>query len=154
MTVSVPWRRIRHRVACMLAVAHIEFLHLIRDRTTIALVVTVPAIQIALFGYAVNLNPKAIPMAIARDHGGPVDQLHRAIEGTGYFSILADGLEPGAAERLVTEGRVLVGIELPRLDGANPEAPSVEPRIVLDGTDPAVVLPGLAVLETAYCLHV
>src|SRR5262249_61449230 len=154
MTVSVPWRRIRHRVACMLAVARIEFLHLIRDRTTIALVVTVPAIQIALFGYAVNLNPKAIPMAIARDPGGPVDQLHRIIEETGYFSILADGLNPGAAERLVVEGKVLVGIELPPLDDSDPNAPAAEPRIVVDATDPAAVRPALAALETAYWRHV
>jgi ABC-2 type transport system permease protein len=154
MIVSAPWCRIRHRVARMLAVARIEFLHLIRDRTTIALVVTIPAIQLVLFGYAVNLNPKAIPLAIARNHGGPADQLHRTIEETGYFSILADRLEPGAAERLVVEGKALVGIELPPLDDSDPEAPSAEPRIVVDATDPAAVRPALAALETAYWRHV
>ena len=62
MTVSGPWRRIRHRVARILAVARIETLHLTRDRTTISLILVVPAIQLVLFGYAVNLDPKDVPI--------------------------------------------------------------------------------------------
>ena len=103
----------------VLAVARVECLQLIRDRTSIALIVTVPAIQIILFGYAVNLNPRNISIAIARNHDGSMDQLRRAIAETGYFSIVADGLELGAAERMVIAGKVLVGIELPPLDDAD-----------------------------------
>src|SRR5262245_26140600 len=103
MSASVPWLRVRQRLARVLAVARIECLHLLRDRTTLALVFTVPAIQIVLFGYAVNLNPKAIPVAITRNQGNPIDQLRRTVEETGYFSILADRLEPGAAERMLVE---------------------------------------------------
>jgi ABC-2 type transport system permease protein len=152
--VSVLWRHIRLHVARMVAVARLECLHLIRDRTTIALVVTVPAIQLVLFGYAVNLNPKTIPMAIARNHGDSVDQFRQAIERTGYFVILADGLEPGAAERMVVDGKALVGIELLSLDDSDPEAPAAEPRIVVDATDPAAVRPALAALEPAYWRHI
>jgi ABC-2 type transport system permease protein len=137
----------------MLAVARIECLHLIRDRTTIALLVTVPAIQIVLFGSTVNLNPKAVPIAIARQHDSPGGQLQRTIEETGYFSILADGLAAGAAARLVVTGKALVGIELPPVDTADPEALAAEPRIVVDASDPAAVRPALAALETAYWRH-
>src|SRR5262249_12230232 len=137
MIVSMLRRHLHHRVACMLAVARIECLHPVRDRTTIALLVTVPPIQIVLFGFTVNLNPKAVPIAIARQHGGPGGQLQRTIEGTGYFSILADGLAAGAAERLVVAGKALVGIELPPVDAPDPNAPAAEPRIVVDATDPA-----------------
>jgi ABC-2 type transport system permease protein len=138
----------------MLAVAQIEMLHLIRDRTSIALIVTVPAIQIVLFGYAVNLNPKAIPVAIAGNHQSLTDQLYRTIEDTGYFSILADRLALGDAERLVREGKVLIGIELPPLDTEDFAAPSGEPRIIVDATDPAAVRPALAALEIAYWQHI
>jgi len=155
MIISAPWRRIRHHVTRMLAVARIECLHLIRDRTTIALVVTVPAIQIVLFGYAVNLNPKAIPTAIARNHSEPIDQFRRTIEETGYFSILADRLASGAAERMVVTGKTLVGIEFPpMMEDSDPDTPSAEPRIVVDATDPAAVRPALAALETAYWRYV
>lgn len=143
----------RHRVARILAVARIETLHLTRDRTTISLILVVPAIQLVLFGYAVNLDPKAIPLAIARNHGHPIDQLRRTVEETGYFSILADRLEPGAAERMVVEGRALVGIEFPPMNDSDPDVPSAEPRIVVDATDPAAVRPALAALETAYWRH-
>ena len=58
----------RH-VKRMLAVARVEILILIHDRPTISLILLVPAIQIVLFGYAVNLNPKNISIAIAGDSG-------------------------------------------------------------------------------------
>ncbi len=144
------WRRLRHRLARILAVARIETLHLARDRTTISLVLVVPAIQLVLFGYAVNLDPKDVPIAIAREHDSVVDRLHRTIAETGYFSILADGLEAGAAERMVADGRALVGIEIPSLDYFDPDAPSQNPKIVVDATDPAAVRPALAALQIAY----
>jgi ABC-2 type transport system permease protein len=137
----------------LLAVARVECLQLIRDRTSIALIVTVPAIQIVLFGYAVNLNPRNISLAIARNHDGSIDQLRRAIAETGYFSIVADGLELGAAERMVITGKILVGIELPPLDDAEVDASPAEPKIVVDATDPTVVRPALAALETAFWRH-
>jgi len=56
---------IRRRIRRMLAVARIETLQLIHDPTTIALILLVPAIQIVLFGYAVNLDPRHVPIAIA-----------------------------------------------------------------------------------------
>jgi ABC-2 type transport system permease protein len=150
MTASLRWCRVRHRVARIVAVARIETLHLTRDRTTISLLLVVPAIQLVLFGYAVNFDPKHVPIAIAREADGAMDRLHRIIEETGYFSILADGLAPGAAERTVTDGRALVGIEIPALNYSDPEAPLEKPRIVVDATDPAAVRPALAALQIAY----
>src|SRR6202035_3806168 len=104
MTLTALWGHLRR----MLAVAHVEVLHLVWDPTTISLILLVPAIQIVLFGYAVNLDPKHVPIAIAGDHDGPVDQVNRVIRETGYFRILADGLKPGAAERMVVQGKALV----------------------------------------------
>jgi ABC-2 type transport system permease protein len=138
----------------MKAVARLECLQLIRDRTSLALIVTVPAIQIVLFGYAVNLNPKNVSIVIARNHDGSPDQLHRTIIETGYFSILADGLASGAAEQLVREGKALVGVELPPPADPDSDTPSVEPRIIVDAADPAAVRPALAALESAYWQHV
>jgi ABC-2 type transport system permease protein len=152
VTVSVRWRRIRGRIARVLAVARVEILHLIHDRTTISLILLVPAIQIVLFGYAVNLDPKHVPIAIAGDHDGPVDQVNRVIRETGYFRILADGLKPGAAERMVVQGKALVGIELPPREHSDGGALG-EPKVVVDATDPAAVRPALAALENAYWRH-
>src|SRR5262245_52485157 len=142
------WWRMRERIMRILAVARVELLHLVRDRASIALVATVPAIQLVLFGYAVNLDPRAVPVAVAGNRGDPADPLLRAINSTGYFSIVADGLTPGAAERMVRDGKALVGIEWsPHRES---RAASDPPRVVVDAADPGAVRPALAALETAY----
>jgi ABC-2 type transport system permease protein len=150
MSISGLGRRLPRRIARILAVARIETLHITRDRTSISLVVGVPLIQILLFGYAINLDPKAVPLAIAEEHGDAGDRLHRAIAETHHFAIVADQLRPGAAERMVAEGKASVGIELPALDYFAADAVSEAPRIVVDASDPAAVRPALAGLQASY----
>jgi len=135
----------------MLAVARIETLRLTRDRTSLSLILVVPAIQIVLFGYAINLNPKHVPIAVAGDQNGTVARLRRAIDETDYFSVVGDELEPGLAEDMVSRGKALVGIELPPpLDYNAPDAPVTNPRVIVDASDPGAVRPALAALERAY----
>lgn len=153
MIVFALWRALCFRVTRMRAVARIEFLHLLRDRTSLALLITVPAIQIVLFGYAVNLDPKNVPIAIAGHHG-LADQLSQKIAETGYFVIVADKLALGAAEQMVVAGKALVGVEVPPLDSSDPDESAEGPRIVVDATDPAAVRPALAALETAFWRHI
>src|SRR5216683_2212237 len=140
---------LRDHIRRMLAVAHVEVLHLVWDPTTISLILLVPAIQIVLFGYAINLDPKHVPIAVAGDHDREAKKVRRTIENTGYFMIVADGLMPGAAERMVEEGKVIVGIEIPPV---NPDRDilSSQPRIIVDAIDPSAVRPALAALENAY----
>jgi ABC-2 type transport system permease protein len=149
VTVYVRWRRI----ARMLAVARVEILHLIHDRTTISLILLVPAIQIVLFGYAVNLDPRNVPIAVAGDNGRRAYQVSRVIGETGYFMIVADHLKPGTAEEMVAQGKALVGIELPPREPSDGDVPAQEPKVVVDATDPAAVRPALAALENAYWRH-
>jgi len=130
----------------MLAVARVEVLHLAWDPTTVSLILLVPAIQVVLFGYAINLDPKHVPIAIAGDHDRKGEKVRRTIEHTGYFMIVADGLQRGGAARLVAEGKALVGIELPPQGDSDGE----QPRIVVDAVDPSAVRPALAALENAY----
>ena len=139
MTISARWRRI----ARVLAVARVEILHLIHDRTTISLILLVPAIQIVLFGYAVNLDPRNVPIAVAGDNGRRAYQVSRVIRESGYFMIVADHLKPGDAEEMVAQGKALVGIELPPREPSDGDVPPQEPKVVVDATDPAAVRPAL-----------
>ena len=134
----------------MLAVAHVEVLHLVWDPTTVSLILLVPAIQIVLFGYAINLDPKHVPIAIAGDHDRRIEKVRRTIENTGYFMIVADGLPSGAAERMVAQGKALVGIELPPRDKSNGNILSSQPKVIVDAIDPSAVRQALAALENAY----
>jgi ABC-2 type transport system permease protein len=151
MSLRVPWRAAETRLARIKAVARIETLRLVQDRVAISLIALVPAVQIALFGYAVNLDPKNVPNAIAGSDGASVERAARIVAETGYFTIVGEGMPSGAAERMVAAGQALVGIELPPPpDDEEPGGASVRARVVVDATDPAAVRPALAALETAY----
>src|SRR5260370_11088300 len=150
MTLTALWGHLRR----MLAVAHVEVLHLVWDPTTVSLILLVPAIQIVLFGYAINLDPKHVPIAIAGDYDRKAEKVRATIERTGYFMIVADGLQHGGAARMVAEGRALVGIELPPRDNSDGDILSGQPRIIVDAVDPSAVRPALAALENAYWRHI
>jgi ABC-2 type transport system permease protein len=135
----------------MMAIARIETLRLTRDRVAISLIALVPAVQIILFGYAVNLDPKNVPIAIAGSDASSVERAARVVGETGYFKIIGEALPSGAAERMVVAGQALVGIELPPSpDEEEAGGTPVRTRVVVDATDPGAVRPALAALETAY----
>jgi len=151
MKLRTPWRAAERRLRRMMAVARIETLRLTRDRVAISLIVLVPAVQIVLFGYAVNLDPKNVPIAIAGSDGTSVERVARIVGETGYFKIIGEALPSGAAERMVVAGQALVGVELPPPpDEEEVGRPPVRARVVVDATDPGAVRPALAALETAY----
>ncbi len=72
----------------MLAVARIETLRLMIDRPSIGLILLVPALQLILFGYAVNLAPQNIPIAIAPSCDAQQELLRRAVADTGSFRLI------------------------------------------------------------------
>jgi ABC-2 type transport system permease protein len=151
MTLLSLGRRLRR----IRAIARVETLRLVRDRMTLSLIAVVPALQIALFGYAIDLDPRGVPIAIAGDSGAPDEPVRRLVRATGYFTVVADRLPSGAAERMVAAGTALVGIELPPPldDERAPARAPPRPRVVVDATDPTAVRPALAALETAYWQH-
>ncbi len=53
-----------HRVGAMI---HKEFVQLRRDRITFATIVTLPLMQLVLFGYAINTQPRGVPTAVLVD---------------------------------------------------------------------------------------
>jgi ABC-2 type transport system permease protein len=108
-------------------------------------------VQIVLFGYAVNLDPKNVPIAIAGGDDTSVERAARVVSETGYFKIVGNDLPSGAAERMVVAGQALVGIELPPSpDVEEAGSAPMRTRVVVDATDPGAVRPALAALETAY----
>jgi ABC-2 type transport system permease protein len=151
MKLRSPWRAVERRLRRMVAVARVETLRLMRDRVAISLIALVPAVQIVLFGYAVNLDPKNVPIAIAGGDSPSVERAARVVGETGYFKLIGEALPSGAAEQMVVAGQALVGIELPPSpDEEEVGGAPVRTRVVVDATDPGAVRPALAALETAY----
>jgi ABC-2 type transport system permease protein len=116
-----------------------EFVQLRRDRMTFAMILGVPMMQLFLFGFAINLNPKDLPTAIAIGDPGPLARsVVAAIENSSYFHIIAETEDPRAARRLLQQGRVLFVVEIPVnftrdiVRGALPDI-----LVEADATDPA-----------------
>lgn len=137
------------RLTRILAVARVELLRLLRDRTSISLVLVVPAFQIILFGAAVDLNPKNIPIAVAGGSPSAQEQVVGIIRDTGYFKepIVSD--DAGTALAALTASRVKIAIEIPD-DSAvfdNMEADFGSISVTIDGADTGAIAPALGALE-------
>ena len=132
------------------AVVWLEWLFIARDRVSRALLAGVPALQLVLFGTAVNLDPHDLPLAIAGEASPGVLAL---VAETGRFRVVASGLEPGGAERMVQAGTALVAIELAGPPTEDDPSPPLA-RVIADAADPAAVRPALGALQTAFLQRV
>ncbi|OGW37824.1 MAG: hypothetical protein A2Y97_03995 [Nitrospirae bacterium RBG_13_39_12] len=96
------------------AIARKEFIHIYRDPRSLALVILMPALLMLLFGYAVTLDVKKVPMAVL-DHDGTQESLsftHR-FSGSPYFSLHIFVQDEKEMKRLIDEGTVKMGLVLP-----------------------------------------
>jgi ABC-2 type transport system permease protein len=85
----------------ILSVLRKEFLQLKRDHLTLAMLVAIPLVQLILFGYAINGDPKHLPTVVAALDNSPMSRtLVRAIENTGYFDVTEVASEAEAEQRL------------------------------------------------------
>ncbi len=65
-----------------------EFIQMRRDRLTFAMMIGIPLLQLVLFGYAINSDPKHLPAAVLlADHGPQGRTLLYAIQNSGYLSL-------------------------------------------------------------------
>ena len=79
----LSWRRIW-------AVLRKEFVQIKRDRLTLAMLVAIPMLQLVMFGYAINGDPKHLPTVVVAPDASPmVRSIIRAVENTGYFNVEA-----------------------------------------------------------------
>ena len=127
-----------------------EFIQMRRDRITFGMMLGVPIIQLVLFGYAINNDPKSLPaalVAVSQDHY--TRAMVSALELTGYYRF--DHVTPSAeeADDLMASGAVAFIVTIPsdfarRVDrGDNPQI-----LIEADATDPAVASGAISTLGT------
>ena len=116
-----------------------EFIQMRRDRLTAAMVLGIPVLQLLLFGFAINLNPKNLPTAISIDDPGRFGRsVVAALHNTSYFEIIEQTNSPVRARRLLDEGRVSFVVEIP-VDFTRSIVRGSKPSLVIeaDATDPA-----------------
>jgi ABC-2 type transport system permease protein len=126
-----------------------EFLQLRRDRVTFAMIVGIPILQMALFGYAINTNPKHLDTAIIdADSSDITRSFIAAMENSSYFKIVAELPNEAAGREALARGQVLFVVNIPTgftrqlLRG---ERPSL--LIEADATDPTATGSALAAMD-------
>ena len=126
-----------------------EFVQMRRDRLTFAMMIGVPVMQLVLFGYAINTDPKALPAAVVTAESSVFSRsLTRALENTGYFKVVATPATVDEADRLLTLGKVQFVVQVPedfsrRLQRGDKAMVLVE----ADATDPAATSNALTALQ-------
>ena len=123
------------------AVLRKELLQMRRDRFTVALMVAMPLLQLFLFGYAINTDPKHLPTALVLgDVSRPARSVVESLRATAYFDFSPGVLSPAAAERAMARGDVLFILEVPERFSRSLERAD-RPAVLLaaDATDPTAV---------------
>jgi ABC-2 type transport system permease protein len=116
-----------------------EFQQMLRDRLTFAMAVGIPVLQLVLFGYAINTDPKGLPTAVVAADAGPLARsLVSSLQNTGYFKITHQGTSQSEADELLAEGVVQFMIVIPpdfTRDVVRGRQPAV--LVSVDATDPS-----------------
>lgn len=123
----------------LLAILIKEFRQIRRDRLTFAMMVAVPIMQLILFGYAINTDPKRLPMAVVEaDQSVFSRSLIAGLENSSYFRVTERPRSEAEGDRLLEQGRVQFLLVIPP-DFSRRLLRGEQPAVLLaaDATDPA-----------------
>lgn len=116
-----------------------EFIQMRRDRVTFGMMIGVPLIQLILFGFAINADPKHLPTAVLlADYGVQGRTLLQAIRNSNYFEFVREVATEKEAEEVLARGEAQFVINIPpnfSRDLLRGERPSI--LVEADATDPA-----------------
>ena len=91
-----------------------EFVQMRRDRMTFATMIFVPILQLTLFGYAINTDPKQLPTAVlVRDDGPLTRAVLAAMRNTDYFDFRWQVRDPEELDKLIRSGDAQFAVEIP-----------------------------------------
>jgi ABC-2 type transport system permease protein len=136
--------------ARLLAIVLKEFVQMKRDRLTFAMMVGIPVLQLLLFGYAINSDPKNLPTAILSYEATDFTRsLTAALQNTGYYRIVAFAHSPAEVDRLLDGGEVLFALTIPP-GFSRALARGDRPAVLMeaDASDPVAAGNALAALDT------
>jgi len=132
----------------ILAVLSKEFTQLVRDRLTYAMIIGIPVIQLLLFGYAINSDPKHLPAAVlVQDQGQFSRSILGALQRSDYFDLRYSARSPAEMDRLIERGSVQFAITIPG-DFTRRVVRQEQPQILVeaDASDPAATSGAVAAL--------
>lgn len=126
-----------------------EFIQMRRDRVTFGMMVGIPLMQLLLFGFAINSDPRHLPTAILSADEGPFSRtLITAMQHSEYFQITHLPATEAEATQLLQLGETQFVVNIP-VDFSRRLLRGERPSLLVeaDATDPAAVGPAVAALR-------
>jgi ABC-2 type transport system permease protein len=115
-----------------------ELIQLRRDRITFATMIFIPLVQLMLFGYAINTDPKHLPTAVLiQDDSVFARSFMAGLRTSGYFDLRSVAQSEEELDHLLLSGAVQFGVQIPANFGRNlirGEKPAI--LVIADATDP------------------
>jgi ABC-2 type transport system permease protein len=123
-----------------------ELVQMRRDRITFAMMFAIPVLQLVLFGYAINTDPKGLPTAVHVEEQTPIVRtLLRALETSEYYDLVMQTSDPRESSALLARGEVAFVVSIPAgfterlIRGERPQL-----LIEADASDPAAASNAIA----------
>ena len=136
----------------LLGIISKEFMQMRRDRLTFAMMLGIPLIQLTLFGYAINSDPRHLPAAVLLADQGPQGRtLLYAMKNSTYFDFVRQVKTETEGRDLLARGQVQFVINIPEnfsRDLLRGDRPAL--LVEADATDPAATGIALGSLGTLF----
>lgn len=125
-----------------------EFIQMKRDRVTFGMMIGIPIMQLLLFGYAINSDPKNLPTLVEMNDASPVARaVLSGMDTSAYFEFI--GLVAGAGEgdRALRDGSANFVVVIPD-DFERDIVRGLRPQILVtaDASDPTAVSSAMGAL--------
>ncbi|AMM85258.1 ABC transporter permease [Martelella sp. AD-3] len=126
-----------------------EFIQMTRDRLTMGMMITLPIMQLLLFGFAINTTPHHLPTAVMLSESTDASRaILASMENTDFFDITGIVTSDEDMDRALESGEVLFVVEIPpdfERDLRRGLSPSL--LVAADATDPVAASSALGALS-------
>jgi ABC-2 type transport system permease protein len=126
-----------------------EFLQLRRDRVTLATMISIPLLQLVMFGYAINTTPRDLPTAVLLQESSDVGRsILAALQNTKYFKVTRQLRDEAELDQVLESGSVLFAVEIPaNFERSLRRGDDPALLVAADATDPVATGPAIAALS-------
>ena len=139
----------------LLSIIRKEFIHIIRDPRTLAIMFIIPIVQLILLGYAATTDIRRLNTAVYdADRSMQSRQLVEAYRASDYFAIRYYVQSEDELARLLDGGQARVGIVIPAGYADNlAKGKTAQVAVIIDGSDPAVASTAFAASQSVGQAH-
>lgn len=133
----------------LLAVMIKEFVQMLRDKTTLGMIIGIPLMQLMLFGFAINTNPRNLPTAVVNSDNTTMSRrILASMENSTYFSFISPQSSAEEAAWLLKTGKVQFVVYFPN-NFTRDLIKGLHPPLLLeaDATDPSATSRAVSVFS-------